>query len=227
MLCRSLLVVWRDSLSESRANRIATDLIDIARLVSQGSLNKIEALLTHYGAPVAKKVVDAAPGALATADSTVDSAVKALSNAYEARLKNSYPMKTANAAYAYAMNAKDKYPENIEALKLARAEYLAKIETAVEELKVRAVKVPEEAYAALKTAIAQARQALDSDKLFARVKTLWEQVISNPRVVAVVERATPVAERVLAQPIVNKAIGIATPYAVAIGKRIAPKAVAA
>ena len=87
----------------------------------------------------------------------------------------------------------------------------------------------------LKSAITQAREALDSDKLFARVKLLWEQIISNPTVVAVVKRATPVAEAVLAQPVVKRAVDIATPYAVkavdiatpyatAIGKRVLPKA---
>ena len=120
-------------------------------------------------------------------------------------MKNSAPMRTANAAYAYAMKAKERYPENVQALKTARAEYLAKIESTLEDLKTRAVKLPEDVSAALRRP-SQARAALDSDKLFARVKTLWEQVMNNPRVIAVANRATPVAERVLAQPAVSKAI---------------------
>ena len=193
----------------------------------KGSLTMIESLLMQYGAPVAKKVVDTAPAALAEADARVDHAVKALGETYDARVKNSAPMRTANAAYAYAMKAKERYPENVEALKTARAEYLAKIESTLEDLKTRAVKLPEDVSAALRGAISQARAALDSDKLFARVKTLWEQVMNNPRVVAVVNRATPVAERVLAQPAVSKAIAAATPYCAAIGKRVLPKPIAA
>ena len=200
----------------------------------RGSLTKIESLIAHYGQPVAQKVCETYPVALKTADANVDRAVKALNEAYETRVKNSAPVKTANAAYAYAIKAKEQYPDNIDALKQARSEYLSKIERSIEELKARAVKLPEEALGALKTAIAQARSALDSDKLFARVKALWEQVITNPRVVAVVEKATPVAERVLAQPIVSKAIDVAAPYAgaggkyaVAIGKRVMPTAITA
>ena len=193
----------------------------------KGSLTMIESLLMQYGAPVAKKVVDTAPVALAEADARVDYAVKALGETYDARVKNSAPMRTANAAYAYAIKAKERYPENMETLKTARAEYLAKIESTLEDLKARAVKLPEEVAAALRTAISQAREALDSDKLFARVKTLWEQIITNPRVVAVVNRATPVAEHVLAQPAVSKAIAAATPYCAAIGKRVLPKPIAA
>ena len=193
----------------------------------KGSLTMIESLLMQYGAPVAKKVVDTAPAALAEADARVDHAVKALGETYDARVKNSAPMRTANAAYAYAMKAKERYPENVEALKTARAEYLAKIESTLEDLKTRAVKLPEDVSAALRAAISQARAALDSDKLFARVKTLWEQVMNNPRVVAVVNRATPVAERVLAQPAVSKAIAAATPYCAAIGKRVLAKPIAA
>ena len=193
----------------------------------KGSLTMIESLLMQYGAPVAKKVVDTAPAALAEADARVDHAVKALGETYDARVKNSAPMRTANAAYAYAMKAKERYPENVQALKTARAEYLAKIESTLEDLKTRAVKLPEDVSAALRGAISQARAALDSDKLFARVKTLWEQVMNNPRVVAVVNRATPVAERVLAQPAVSKAIAAATPYCAAIGKRVLPKPIAA
>ena len=193
----------------------------------KGSLTMIESLLMQYGAPVAKKVVDTAPAALAEADARVDHAVKALGETYDARVKNSAPMRTANAAYAYAMKAKERYPENVEALKTARAEYLAKIESTLEDLKTRAVKLPEDVSAALRAAISQARAALDSDKLFARVKTLWEQVMNNPRVIAVVNRATPVAERVLAQPAVSKAIAAATPYCAAIGKRVLPKPIAA
>jgi hypothetical protein len=193
----------------------------------KGSLTMIESLLMQYGAPVAKKVVETAPVALAEADARVDYAVKALGETYDARVKNSAPMRTANAAYAYAIKAKERYPENLETLKTARAEYLAKIESTLEDLKARAVKLPEEVASALRTAISQARDALDSDKLFARVKNLWEQVITNPRVVAVVNRATPVAERVLAQPAVSKAIAAATPYCAAIGKRVLPKPIAA
>ena len=193
----------------------------------KGSLTMIESLLMQYGAPVAKKVVETAPVALAEADARVDYAVKALGETYDARVKNSAPMRTANAVYAYAIKAKERYPENMETLKTARAEYLAKIESTLEDLKARAVKLPEEVAAALRTAISQAREALDSDKLFARVKNLWEQVITNPRVVAVVNRATPVAERVLAQPAVSKAIAAATPYCAAIGKRVLPKPIAA
>ena len=174
----------------------------------------IESLLMQYGAPVAKKVVDTAPAALAEADARVDHAVKALGETYDARAGISRgwsaPMRTANAAYAYAMKAKERYPENVQALKTARAEYLAKIESTLEDLKTRAVKLPEDVSAALRAAISQARAALDSDKLFARVKTLWEQVMNNPRVIAVANRATPVAERVLAQPAVSKAIAAAT-----------------
>merc|ERR1712216_505284 len=173
----------------------------------RGSLTKIESLIAHYGQPVAKKVCETYPVAL---------------------------VKTANAAYAYAIKAKEQYPDNLDALKQARSEYLSKVEHAIEELKTRAVKLPEEAMTALKMAIAQARAALDSDKLFARVKSLWEQVITNPRVVAVAEKATPVAERVLAQPVVSKAIDVAAPYAVAggkyavaIGKRVMPTAITA
>ena len=195
--------------------------------VLKGSLTMIESLLMQYGAPVAKKVVDTAPAALAEADARVDHAVKALGETYDARVKNSVPMRTANAAYAYAMKAKERYPENVEALKTARAEYLAKIESTLEDLKTRAVKLPEDVSAALRAAISQARAALDSDKLFARVKTLWEQVMNNPRVITVVNRATPVAERVLAQPAVSKAIAAATPYCAAIGKRVLPKPIAA
>ena len=195
--------------------------------VLKGSLTMIESLLMQYGAPVAKKVVDTAPAALAEADARVDHAVKALGETYDARVKNSAPMRTANAAYAYAMKAKERYPENVQALKTARAEYLAKIESTLEDLKTRAVKLPEDVSAALRAAISQARAALDSDKLFARVKTLWEQVMNNPRVIAVVNRATPVAERVLAQPAVSKAIAAATPYCAAIGKRVLPKPIAA
>ena len=193
----------------------------------KGSLTMIESLLMQYGAPVAKKVVETAPVALAEADARVDYAVKALGETYDARVKNSAPMRTANAAYAYAIKAKERYPENLETLKTARAEYLAKIESTLENLKASAVKLPEEIASALRTAISQARDALDSDKLFARVKNLWEQVITNPRVVAVVNRATPVAERVLAQPAVSKAIAAATPYCTAIGKRVLPKPIAA
>jgi len=193
----------------------------------KGSLTMIESLLMQYGAPVAKKMVDTAPVALAEADARVDYAVKALGETYDARVKNSAAMRTANAAYAYAIKAKERYPENMETLKTARAEYLAKIESTLEDLKARAVKLPEEVAAALRIAISQAREALDSDKLFARVKTLWEQIITNPRVVAVVNRATPVAERVLAQPAVSKAIAAATPYCAAIGKRVLPKPIAA
>lgn len=195
--------------------------------VLKGSLTMIESLLMQYGAPVAKKVVDTAPAALAEADARVDHAVKALGETYDARVKNSAPMRTANAAYAYAMKAKERYPENVQALKTARAEYLAKIESTLEDLKTRAVKLPEDVSAALRAAISQARAALDSDKLFARVKTLWEQVMNNPRVIAVANRATPVAERVLAQPAVSKAIAAATPYCAAIGKRVLPKPIAA
>merc|ERR1719498_2323808 len=92
---------------------------------------------------LAKKVVDTAPAALAEADARVDHAVKALGETYDARVKNSAPMRTANAAYAYAMKAKERYPENVQALKTARAEYLAKIESTLEDLKTRAVKLPE------------------------------------------------------------------------------------
>ena len=200
----------------------------------RGSLTKIESLIVHYGQPVAKKVCETYPLALKTADANVDRAIKVLNEAYETHVKTSAPVKTANAAYAYAIKAKEQYPDNLDALKQARSEYLSKIEQAIEELKTRAVKLPEEAMSALKSAIAQARSALDSDKLFARVKSLWEQVITNPRVVAVVEKATPVAERVLAQPVVSKAIDIAAPYAVAggkyavaIGKRVMPTAITA
>lgn len=192
-----------------------------------GAVTKLEGMIAHYGGPVVEKVAATYPVALASADARVDAAVKALGEAYDARLKNSAPMQAANAAYAYAMSAKAKYPENVETLKKARAEYLAKIEHAIEDLKARAVKLPEEAMATLKTAIAQARAALDSDKLFARVKMIWEQIVSNPTVVSVVQKATPVAEAVLAQPVVKRAVDIATPYAAAIGKRVLPKTVTA
>ena len=49
----------------------------------------------------------------------------------------------------------------------------------------------------------------------------------HERVIAVANRATPVAERVLAQPAVSKAIAAATPYCAAIGKRVLPKPIAA
>jgi len=192
-----------------------------------GAVTKLEGMIAHYGAPVVEKVAATYPVALASADARVDAAVKALGEAYDARVKNSAAMRTANAAYAYAMSAKAKYPENVETLKKARAEYLTMIEHAIEDLKARAVKLPEEATATLKSAIAQARAALDSDKLFARVKMVWEQIISNPTVVSVVQKATPVAEAVLAQPVVKRAVDIATPYAAAIGKRVLPKTVTA
>merc|ERR1712159_977071 len=108
--------------------------------VLKGSLTMIESLLMQYGAPAA----------LAEADARVDHAVKALGETYDARVKNSAPMRTANAAYAYAMKAKERYPENVQALKTARAEYLAKIESTLEDLKTRAVKLPEDVSAALR-----------------------------------------------------------------------------
>ena len=219
------------------ATRAASETYARARDATalKSSLTKIETMIAHYGTPMAQKVVSVYPNALATADAGVDKAVAMIEATYDARVKNSAPMHAVNAACAYAIKAKEKYPENIENLKAARAEYLSKIERAADDLRRRAVKVPEEAMTTLKSAITQAREALDSDKLFARVKLLWEQIISNPTVVAVVKRATPVAEAVLAQPVVKRAVDIATPYAVkavdiatpyatAIGKRVLPKA---
>jgi hypothetical protein len=190
-------------------------------------LTKIEALIARFGAPVAQKVADSYPSALATADAKVDAAVKTLSGMYTAHVAESMPVKTARGAYEYAMRAKASYPENVETLKAARAEYLAKIERTVVELRTRAVDLPSSVTTTLMTAIAQARAALDSHALFNRVKTLYEQLLANPRVAAVANAVAPVATRVMKQPIVAKAIDVATPYANAIATRVMPTAVTA
>jgi len=185
-------------------------------------LTTIESLVARFGAPVAQKVAETAPNALARADANVDAAVKALEGVYDAHVKDSMAMKTAKGAYAYAMSAKAKYPENVETLKAARAEYLAKIEAAIAELRARAVELPHSVVTALTSAIAQARAALDSAALFNRVKTLYEHLCANPRVAAVATRVAPVATRVMQQPIVAKAIDVATPYATALVARVMP-----
>jgi len=183
----------------------------------KGSLTKIEGLINLYGAPVVSKVSEKYPEYMTTVDSKVDTAVTLLQNIWTNRVATSTPVTYAKSAVAMA-------PGKLEELKVAREEYLKKIEATLALLATRAVALPADLHNVLVSAIAQARIQLDNNHVFEKVKAAYDAVLKYPAVVAVIERTAPVAAKAvdLAAPYYVKAKDMAGPYVAKVGESVGP-----
>merc|ERR1712164_88633 len=158
----------------------------------KGSINTIEGLITSYGTPVVSTVQKTYPKVVTNVDNKVDGVLTAVQNVWENRVKASYPAKAVTSVSTTIQTQREQFPENIAYLKSLttkekRENYLKFVELKIQELQSATKEVPQLAYDAIKTAIQNAREKIDSFELLKKVYELWRATLNLKQVKTVVK----------------------------------------
>ena len=167
----------------------------------QGSINTIEGLITSYGTPVVSTVQKTYPKVVTNVDKKVDGVLTAVQSVWENRVKASYPAKAVTSVSTAIQTQREQFPENIAYLKSLttkekRENYLKFIELKIQELQSATKEVPQLAYDAIKTAIQNAREKLDSFELLKKVDELWQATLNLKQVKTVVKAKEDLSQKV-------------------------------
>ena len=167
----------------------------------QGSINTIEGLITSYGTPVVGTVQKTYPKVVTNIDKKVDGVLTAVQSVWENRVKASYPAKAVTSVSTAIQTQREQFPENIAYLKSLttkekRENYLKFIELKIQELQSATKEVPQLAYDAIKTAIKNAREKLDSFELLKKVDELWQATLNLKQVKTVVKAKEDLSQKV-------------------------------
>ncbi|CAL6330536.1 unnamed protein product [Bathycoccus prasinos] len=167
----------------------------------KGSINTIEGLITSYGTPVISTVQKTYPKVVTNVDKKVDGVLTAVQSVWENRVKASYPAKAVTSVSTAIQTQREQFPENIAYLKSLttkekREDYLKFIELKIQELQSATKEVPQLAYDAIKTAIQNAREKLDSFELLKKVDELWQATLNLKQVKTVVKAKEDLSQKV-------------------------------
>lgn len=178
----------------------------------KGSLNTIEELLTSYGTPVVSTVQKTYPKVVTTVDTKIDGVFNGVQNVWETRVKSSYPAKAVTSCATAIQTQREEFPEKLAYLKSlttkeARENYLKFIESKVHELQTMSKEVPQLAYDAIKSAIQNAREKIDSGYLEAlkKVDELWQATVNHSKVKTAKKQAEDLSQKVQENEFVKKA----------------------
>ena len=168
---------------------------------TQGSINTIEGLITSYGTPVVSTVQKTYPKVVTNVDNKVDGVLTAVQNVWENRVKASYPAKAVTSVSTTIQTQREQFPEIIAYLKSLttkekRENYLKFVELKIQELQSATKEVPQLAYDAIKTAIQNAREKIDSFELLKKVDELWRATLNLKQVKAVVKAKEDLSHKV-------------------------------
>lgn len=125
----------------------------------------------------------------------------AVQSVWENRVKASYPAKAVTSVSTAIQTQREQFPENIAYLKSLttkekRENYLKFIELKIQELQSATKEVPQLAYDAIKTAIQNAREKLDSFELLKKVDELWQATLNLKQVKTVVKAKEDLSQKV-------------------------------
>ena len=184
-----------------RERELLTRLKQIHNKKIQGSINTIEGLITSYGTPVVGTVQKTYPKVVTNIDKKVDGVLTAVQSVWENRVKASYPAKAVTSVSTAIQTQREQFPENIAYLKSLttkekRENYLKFIELKIQELQSATKEVPQLAYDAIKTAIKNAREKLDSFELLKKVDELWQATLNLKQVKTVVKAKEDLSQKV-------------------------------